>query len=116
MRIAAFNSFCQRPEDAAIGKAVLAWLQTVAPNDMAEIARKFGVTSAFMRPIVESLVNQKLLSMSKNKRRNVYGPFKEPVDALEAVRNWKPLKANKEQLERYAALKAEREAFPSKHL
>ena len=116
MRIAAFNSHSVHPDHLDMAEKVHAWLQTVQPNDLSALATKFKVTSAFMRPIVESLVNQKRLSMGHNGRRSVYGRFKEPIDALVLVRTWKPLQDNKEQMERYAALKADRAAFPSKHI
>ena len=116
MRIAAFNSHSVHPDRLDLAEQVRAWLQTVQPNDLSALATKFNVTSAFMRPIVESLVAQKRLSMGSNGRRNVYGRYKEPVDVLAAVRTWKPLQPTKQDRELWDRLKAERNAVQSKHV
>lgn len=114
--IGVFNTVECLPEQLAMRDEVYAWLTGKEPNEMYHIALKFSVTPAYMRPIIESLIAQRRVRQAKSGRKHLYSIAGDIPAPLERARAWKPLRDDPALSERYAQIKADRAAFPSKHL
>ena len=113
---AVFNTVECLPEQLALRDEVYAWLIGKQPNELSAIALKFKVTPAYMRPIIDSLIAQRRVKQAKIGRKHRYMVAEASNKPLEQARTWKPLRDDPALSERYAQIKAERAAFPSKHI
>ena len=117
MKPALYNTTTWTPEQRELSEKVYAWLQTVAMKPMAYIGTKFGTNANGIRAVVELLMHQGRITSKSDTRNRLFGiDTSKPDEPLVAARTWKPLKPDPRLLERLAEIRAQREAFPSKHI
>lgn len=97
-----------------LAEKVFAWMQTAKMKQMAHIGAHFKMTANEIRPSVEMLLNEQRINKVVIANRSTYGIHVVSDQVVRARYVIKPLQENRQLSERYAQIKANRVAYPSK--